>query len=98
MAGKKKSRRRCSAVGHDKQVSLLVLVKSVGEGFNICLVAAQGRAQQICLDVKGKIYIFLHEVLGDFRLSSGKYSFLIHAMVRADLTCLFHRPSSEYNK
>lgn len=55
MVGKKKSRRRCSAVGHDKQVSLLVLVKSVGEGFNICLVAAQGRAQQICLDVKGKI-------------------------------------------
>lgn len=58
MVGKKKSRRRCSAVGHDKQVSLLVLVKSVGEGFNICLVAAQGRAQQICLDVKGKIRFF----------------------------------------
>lgn len=64
MVGKKKSRRRCSAVGHDKQVSLLVLVKSVGEGFNICLVAAQGRAQQICLDVKGKIRFFHMRCLG----------------------------------
>lgn len=73
MVSKKKSNRRCSAVGHDEQDSLLVLVKSLGEGSTICLVAAPG-AQQFCLDIKEET-TSLHEVLEGFRLSSGRYCF-----------------------
>lgn len=64
--GKKKSHKRHSAVGRDEQGSLLVSVKS--------LVAARG-AQHLCLHIKEET-ISLDEVLGDFRLSSGKNFFL----------------------
>lgn len=74
MVGKKKSNKRCSAAGHDKQGSLLVSVKSLGEGSNICIVAGPG-AQQLCLDIKEET-TSLNEVFGDFGLSSGKHSFL----------------------
>lgn len=51
MMGKKKSHKRCSAVGCDKQDSLLASVTSLGEGSTVCLVAAPG-AHQFCLDRK----------------------------------------------
>ena len=35
LVGKRKSHKRCSAVGRDEQGSLLVLVKSLGEGSSI---------------------------------------------------------------
>jgi len=58
--------------------------------YDSVIVAAPG-AQQLCLDIKEET-ISLHEVLGSFRLSSGKYSFLTpHFLVYA-VSCGEARP------
>lgn len=103
MAGKKKSHKRCSAVGCDEQGSLLVSVKSLGEGSNICLVAASG-AQQLRLDIKENLHFYmrclgvsgclLENILSSFHTCPSAPS----PVVKPDLTCLFRRPSSQYKK
>lgn len=47
--------------------TILASVKSLGEGSNVCLVAAPG-AQQLCLDIREKI---LFNMMCLFSLSSG---------------------------
>ena len=103
MVGNKKSHKRRSAVDSDKQGSLLMSVKSLGEGSNICLVAAP-RAQQLCLDIKEKIRFYMRCLgvsgclLENILSSPHTYPSTPSPVVKPDLTCLFRRPSSQYQK